>query len=169
MPALGRQVGDRLEQRTLGREAREKELPDPERPAVEPAAADEERVGAGAAGEAGGLEIDEQQTACRTSALREQRQSAARRRRTAAGRRPGPSSHGDSRRVRAIDDEEALAAALVPFAVEDVGDGSSSGALEAALPYVSEDPPCSLEPTTNDAAQPIGQRRHAVSAWRHRA
>src|SRR4029450_11868438 len=51
----------RLEQRTLGREARKQKLPDVEAPAIEPATADEERIAASAAGNPGRLEIDEEE------------------------------------------------------------------------------------------------------------
>jgi len=58
---LGCQFTDGFKQRTLRRKVGEHELPDPERSSSKPAAADEERVGTGAAGDAGGLKVDEEQ------------------------------------------------------------------------------------------------------------
>ena len=52
---------DGFEQRPLGREARKQKLPDVKAAPAEPAAADEKRIAARAAGQAGRLEIDEQQ------------------------------------------------------------------------------------------------------------
>ena len=53
------ELGDRGEQRALGRVAGQQELPDLKRAEVEVAAADEERHRAGAAAQAGRFEVDE--------------------------------------------------------------------------------------------------------------
>ncbi len=56
-------VAHGFEQHPLGCEARKQELADVEATAIEPAAADEERIGAGAAGQAGRFEVEKQETA----------------------------------------------------------------------------------------------------------
>ena len=56
----GGKLRDRFEQRTLGAEVRQEELPQPERRAVEPTAANKKGIRARATGKAGGFEVEEE-------------------------------------------------------------------------------------------------------------
>ena len=56
-----RNVGDGFQEHTLGRKVRQEELPHSKAAVLIPGAANEERIGAGAAGDAGGFEVDEEQ------------------------------------------------------------------------------------------------------------
>jgi len=54
-------IADRFEQSALSRETRQEELPDAKPASIEPGAADEKGVSAGASRQPGRLQIDEQQ------------------------------------------------------------------------------------------------------------
>jgi hypothetical protein len=123
---LGGDLGDGVEQRALRREAGQHELPDPERRAVEPAAPDQERVGAGAASQTGGFEVNEQR-ASGAGGIGQQMQV----RPLPIGARHGVSD-GDvamavTRAIGSIDDQEPLPGHVVPLTPQD---GGCAGGVE---------------------------------------
>jgi hypothetical protein len=113
-------LGHRAQHRALNHRIRHQILPDAERAAVEPGAADQERVGAGAAGKAGRLEVHEQQPiAARDAGQQIQRGPRAVRRRQPVGHRHVAVTM--ARRILPLDHHEPMAFGILPGAAEHLG------------------------------------------------
>jgi hypothetical protein len=114
------ELGHRAQHRALDYRVRHQILPDAERAAVEPGAADQERVGAGAAGKAGGLEIHEQQPiAARGAGQQIERGPGAVGRRQPVGDRHMAVTM--ARRILPLDHHETMAFRILPGAAEYLG------------------------------------------------
>ena len=156
-PARRELAGDRAEHRPLVRVARQQILPRHE-PAIvlEPAAADEKRVRAGAAAQARGLEVEEDERRPRGRAGRKKRR-LGRRASSRSARSPivaGRSSAGGS--TPALDDE-AAARASAPFAAEEFSRSAGRAGPARAGPTRPVRRP-GRPRLMDDAAKPIGER-----------
>ena len=114
---VGGCTGDILEEAAFGAISGQQKLPHLERRALEPSATHQECIRAGASGESGRFEIDEQHTRLSNRWLEERQRRPATLTAGCAVGNDG-TTVAMTGRIRPIDDDVTLAARFPPFAIE---------------------------------------------------